>query len=79
MAKKIQALADWLSAHDSAQVLSINHDRPISPKYVRSLAKRKREPVRTKVMSNRLLYNRDDIEKVAIRQKAGQHATASNL
>lgn len=69
MAKKIQALADWLSAHDAAQVLSLNHDRPISPKYIRSLAKRKKQPIRTQQMSNRLLYNRDDLEKITIRQK----------
>ena len=69
MAKKIQALADWLSAHDSAQLLSLNHERPISPKYIRSLAKRKRQPIRTQQMSNRLLYNRDDLEKITIRKR----------
>lgn len=69
MAKKIQALADWLSAHDSSQLLSLNHGRPIQPKYVRQLAKRKQSPVRTKQMSNRLLYNRDDLEKVTIRKR----------
>lgn len=79
MAKKIQALADWLSAHDSAQVLSINHERPISPKYVRQLAKRKQSPVRTKQMSNRLLYNREDLEKVTIRKRTPAYATTSNL
>ena len=69
MPKKIQALADWLSAHDSAQLLSLKHERPISPKYIRSLSKRKRNPVRTQEMSNRLLYNREDLEKVMIKKK----------
>lgn len=69
MVKKIQALADWLSAHDSAQLLSLKHERPISPKYIRQLSKRKRQPVRTQPSSNRLLYNRDDLEQVTIKQK----------
>jgi len=70
MVRKIQALADWLSAHDSAQLLSLKHERPISAKYIRSLSKRKRQPVRTQEMSNRLLYNRDDLEKVTIKKKS---------
>ena len=69
MVKKIQALADWLSAHDSAHLLSLKHDRPISSKYIRTLSKRKKQPVRTQEMSNRLLYNRDDLEKVVIKKK----------
>ncbi|OLD63831.1 MAG: hypothetical protein AUF65_01095 [Chloroflexi bacterium 13_1_20CM_50_12] len=69
MVKKIQALADWISAHDSAQLLSLKHERPISAKYIRTLAKRKKNPVRTQEMSNRLLYNRDDLEQIIIKQK----------
>lgn len=69
MVKKIQALADWISAHDAAQVLSLKHDRPISPKYIRSLSKRSKNPVRTQQMSNRLLYNRDDILASNIKHK----------
>jgi len=70
MPKKIQALADWLSAHDSAQLLSLKYERPISAKYIRRLSKRKRNPVRTQEMSNRLLYNRDDILASVVKQKA---------
>lgn len=69
MVKKIMALADWLSAHDAAQLLSLNHGRPIEPKYIRTLSKRAVNPVRTKQMSNRLLYNRDDLEKITIRKR----------
>jgi hypothetical protein len=69
MVKKIQALADWLSAHDSAQLLSLKHERPISAKYIRRLSKRTKNPVRTQPSSNRLLYNRDDLANVHIRQK----------
>jgi hypothetical protein len=70
MPKKIVALADWLSAHDSAQLLSLKHSRPISAKYIRRLSKRKKNPVRTQPSSNRLLYNREDLEQVVIRKKA---------
>ena len=69
MVRKIQALNDWLSAHDSAQLLSLKHERPIQPKYIRSLAKRKKNPVRTEQRSNRLLYNRDDLETITIRKR----------
>ena len=69
MVKKIQALADWISAHDAAQVLSLKHDRPISAKYIRRLSKRSKNPVRTMPSSNRLLYNRDDILNCDIREK----------
>jgi hypothetical protein len=69
MPRKIQALADWISAHDSAQFLSLKYERPISPKYIRSLSKRAKNPVRTQEMSNRLLYNREDLEQVVIKKK----------
>jgi hypothetical protein len=70
MPAKIQALADWISAHDSAQLLSLKHERPISAKYIRSLSKRKKNPVRTQEVSNRLLYNRLDILASDVKQKA---------
>jgi hypothetical protein len=69
MPVKIQALADWISAHDAAQLLSLKHGRPIDPKYIRRLSKRTKDPVRTKEMSNRLLYSREDLEQVTIRQR----------
>jgi hypothetical protein len=69
MVKKIVALADWVPAHDAAQLLSLKHDRPILPKYIRTLSKRKVNPVRTQQMGNRLLYNRADIESANIKQK----------
>ena len=77
MPKKIQVLADWLSAHDSAQLLSLKHERPISPKYIRRLSKRKRNPVRIQEMSNRLLYNREDLETVVVKKKSTPDESAS--
>ena len=69
MPAKIQALADYISAHDAAQLLSLKHSRPIDPKYIRRLSKRTKNPVRTEWRSNRLLYNRDDILASDVRQK----------
>lgn len=69
MVKKIIPLDSYISAHDAAQVLSLKHDRPIDPKYIRSLSKRKKNPVRTQPSSNRLLYSREDLEKVTIKAK----------
>lgn len=69
MVKKIVALTDWLNAHDAAQLLSAKHGRPISAKYIRSLSKRTRNPVRTMPNSNRLLYSREDLERVTIKKR----------
>jgi hypothetical protein len=71
MPKKIQALADWISAHDAAQILSLNHGRPIQPYRVRQLAKAKRQPIKTMPLGNgRKLYSRADIEQVSIRERS---------
>jgi hypothetical protein len=69
MTKRINRLEDWISAHDASQLLSEKMGRPISPKYIRSLSKSKRQLVRTQTMSSRLLYNRDDILSTTIKQK----------
>lgn len=69
MVKKIVALSDYITAHDAAQLLSLKHGRPISPKYVRFLAKRKKNPVQTQQKGDRILYSQTDIEKVIIKQK----------
>src|SRR5947209_2300308 len=52
---------DWISAHDSAQFLSLKHERPIPPSYVRQLAKSKKQPVRTRSLGYHQLYFKDDI------------------
>jgi hypothetical protein len=41
----------------------------VSSEYIRKLAKRKKQPVRTKTVSNRLLYYRDDILRCEVKQK----------
>jgi hypothetical protein len=70
MPKKIIPLADWISAHDAAQLLSLNMGRPIPSRYVVKLSRRRENPVRTQPMGNRLLYHRDDILSSTVKQKA---------
>ncbi len=73
MVKKITSLTDYISAHDAAQILSKKHGRPISPKYMRLLAKSKGQPIRTEWLGNRLMYNRIDIQNVTIRKRENKH------
>lgn len=58
MAKKIAALSGSITTHDAAFILSQKTGRPISSRYIGKLSKRKKRPVRTQQMNNRLLYHR---------------------
>lgn len=69
MTKKIIALTDYITADTAANILSIRLNRVISSRYVRKLSLRKKKPIRTIQMGNRLLYNREDIENCIIKQK----------
>ena len=69
MVRKIVALHDYLSAHDAAQLLSDKLGRPVSAKYIRSLTKRKKNPVRAEIVNNRFLYSKSDIEAITIRKR----------
>jgi len=51
---------------------------PDITKYIRSLSKRKKQPVRTQEMSNRLLYNREDLEACVVKQR-NTLSTKNNL
>ena len=74
MVKKITPLESYISAHDAAQLLSLKHERPIDSKYIRRLSKRAKNPVRTQQMSNRLLYNRDDILACTVKAKGAKRS-----
>ncbi len=69
MTKKINRFEDWLSANDAALLLSAKLGRPVASRYIRQLAKSKRQPVRTQSLGYHQLYHRDDIEQVIIKQK----------
>jgi hypothetical protein len=74
MTKRIDRFSDWIGAADAAQLLSEKMARPIPPKYIRSLSKSRRQPIRTQVVSNRLMYFKPDLLDVNIRQKTNKHA-----
>jgi hypothetical protein len=78
MVKKIVALHDYLSAHDAAQQLSEKLGRPVSAKYIRSLSKRKKNPVRYEIVNNRFLYHKDDIMGTDIRERVNEEKEVKN-
>ena len=69
MTKKIIPFDLYVGASEAADLLSKKLGRPVSSEYIRKLAKRKKNPVKTKVTSNRLAYSKDDLEKVTIKKK----------
>lgn len=76
MTKRIEKLDDYISAGDAAKMLSERLGRPISNRYLSSMAQRKKNPVRTKPMGNRFVYNRADIEQATVTQKRDQGETS---
>ncbi len=79
MTKKISNAEDWLSAHDAAMLLSKKLGRRVSPKYIRTLAKSKRQPVRTRSLRYHQLYNRDDVLASKVRQQAKRRDSSNPL
>jgi uncharacterized protein YjbI with pentapeptide repeats len=63
----------YSTASEAARYLSEKLGRSISVNYIRKLAHRKKHPVRTQPMGDRLLYHRDDIENATIRQMKRKH------
>jgi hypothetical protein len=69
MTKKINKYEDWITANKAAQLLSDKMAFPIESRYIRQLAKRKRNPVRTQSLGYHQLYNRDDILSSIVKLK----------
>ena len=69
MVRKIEPLSNWMTASDAATLLSKKLDRPIAARYVRQLAKSKRQPVRTQSLGYHQLYHRDDILACEVKAK----------
>jgi hypothetical protein len=69
MTKRITRFDDYISASDAARLLSLRTGRFIDPEYMTKLAKSKKQPIRTQQVSNRLLYNRDDVLACTVKQK----------
>jgi hypothetical protein len=62
-------LQDYISASEASAILSRKMGRMVPPQYIHSLAKSKKQPVRTRPVSGHLLYNREDIEAAIVKQK----------
>jgi hypothetical protein len=74
MTKKVDRFENWISASDAAQLLSEKSGRRVDPEYITKMAKSKKQPIKTRQMSNRLLYNREDILASKVKQrKPRQH------
>lgn len=63
-------LEDYMPACRAAEMLSEKLGYPVPPRYVRQLAKRKKQPVRTQSLGYHQLYNRDDILASNIKEKS---------
>jgi hypothetical protein len=70
MTKKIEPLSNWITANYAASLLSAKMGFPVQPRYIRSLAKRKRKPVRTQSLGYHQLYSRSDVLASDVKQKA---------
>ncbi len=69
MVKKIEPLSNWIPCHQAAHLLSEKMGFPIEARFIRQLAKRKKNPVKTQSLGYHQLYNRDDLEKIVIRKR----------
>ena len=69
MTRKLNRAEDWISAKDSASLLSRRLNRNVSPEYLAKLAKRKKNPIRTRSLGYHQLYSRQDLEQVTIKKK----------
>ena len=69
MVKKIEPLSNWITANDAASLLSLKLGHPIASRYIRQLAKSRRQPVRTRSLGYHQLYHKADVESANIKQK----------
>lgn len=74
MVKKINRFEDWITADKAASLLSEKMGFPIESRYVRQLAKSKRQPIRTQSLGYHQLYNREDLDRAIVKQKRKQEA-----
>ncbi len=66
MVKKIENIADYCTAHDAAQLLSLKHGRPIRPDYISKMARSEKHTIRVARFRDRQMYHREDITACTI-------------
>ena len=69
MVKKKEDIADYCTAHDAAQILSIKLDRPVRPDYISKMAASRKHSIRIARFGDRIMYHRADVEAATIRQR----------
>ena len=69
MTKKANRFEDWITAEKAAQLLSDKLGFPVPSRYIRKLAKRKKDPVRTESLGYHQLYHRDDVLASKVKQR----------
>jgi hypothetical protein len=70
MVKKIEPLSNWIPANDAASLLSEKLGFPIGSRYIRQLAKSKKQKVRTRSLGYHQLYCKEDLEQVTIKKRS---------
>ena len=69
MTRRVNRFEDWITANKAAELLSEKMGFPIASRYVRQLAKSKRQPVRTQSLGYHQLYHKEDILACTVKQK----------
>jgi hypothetical protein len=69
MVKKIEPFSNWITADKAATLLSEKLGYPVPSRYIRKLAKRKKQPVRTQSLGYHQLYHRDDVLASQVKQR----------
>jgi hypothetical protein len=67
--KKKDDIKDFCTAGEAAQILSDKLGRRIRSEYISRMSKRKRHPIRSVTMNDRMLYSREDIAASTITKK----------
>lgn len=75
MARK-EAIAEYISAHDAAQLLSLKHGRPIRPGYISKMLHMKKHKIRAEKRHDILLYHRQDILDCTIGTRVAGNAAS---
>ncbi len=69
MTRRVNRFEDWITANKAAELLSEKMGFPIASRYVRQLAKSKRQPVRTQSLGYHQLYHKEDILACTVKHK----------
>jgi len=64
--KKAENIKDYCTAHEAAQILTVNRGKKVHVGYVSKMVKMKKYHIKTARFRDRLMYHRGDIEECVI-------------